>query len=82
MNSQIAKTSIAIVEVYDFFMAGKMDVLRLLRPGESNGGEESNGKLPHNAKNNQDPTPGSPDAWTKQGTHFTHFYYIAVAAPF
>ncbi|GFN95468.1 hypothetical protein PoB_002197400 [Plakobranchus ocellatus] len=27
--------------------------------GESKGGEESNGKLPY-AKNNQDPTPGSP----------------------
>ncbi|GFO18642.1 hypothetical protein PoB_004514700 [Plakobranchus ocellatus] len=36
--------------------------LGLLRPGESKGGEESNGKLlqmPYD-KNNQDPTSGSP----------------------
>ncbi|GFN97520.1 hypothetical protein PoB_002402600 [Plakobranchus ocellatus] len=36
--------------------------LGLLRPGESKGGEESNGKLPQMpyAKNNQDPTSSSP----------------------
>ncbi|GFO11686.1 hypothetical protein PoB_003819100 [Plakobranchus ocellatus] len=46
--------------------------LGLLRPGESKGGEESNGKLPHNAVCQEQPEPYSwlPDAWTKRGTHF------------
>ncbi|GFN99559.1 hypothetical protein PoB_002606500 [Plakobranchus ocellatus] len=40
--------------------------------GESKGGEESNGKLPHKkpyAKNNPDYS-WFPNAWTKHGTHF------------
>ncbi|GFN95281.1 hypothetical protein PoB_002178700 [Plakobranchus ocellatus] len=47
--------------------------LGLLRPGERKGGEESNGKLPHNTVCQEQSGPYSwvPDAWTKRGTHFT-----------
>ncbi|GFN76966.1 hypothetical protein PoB_000347200 [Plakobranchus ocellatus] len=49
--------------------------LGLLRSGESKGGEENNGKLPHNAVCQEQSEPYSwfPDAWTKRGTHFTLF---------
>ncbi|GFO39440.1 hypothetical protein PoB_006594500 [Plakobranchus ocellatus] len=42
-------------------------------PDESKGGEESNGKLSHNAACQEQSGPYSwfPDAWTKRGTHVT-----------
>ncbi|GFO49390.1 hypothetical protein PoB_007589500 [Plakobranchus ocellatus] len=40
--------------------------LDLLRPGESKGGEESNGKLPHNGvcQGQSGPSSRFPNAWT------------------
>ncbi|GFN97326.1 hypothetical protein PoB_002383200 [Plakobranchus ocellatus] len=48
-------------------------VARSLGPGESKGGEESNGKLPHKAvcQEQSGPYPWFPNAWTKRGTPFT-----------
>ncbi|GFO39001.1 hypothetical protein PoB_006550600 [Plakobranchus ocellatus] len=45
----------------------------LKRSGESEGGEESNGKLPHNAVCQEQSGRYSwfPDAWIKHGTHVT-----------
>ncbi|GFO26688.1 hypothetical protein PoB_005319300 [Plakobranchus ocellatus] len=45
----------------------------LLTPGESKGGEESNGKLPHDAvcQEQSEPYFRFPDAWTKHGAHFS-----------
>ncbi|GFO27468.1 hypothetical protein PoB_005397300 [Plakobranchus ocellatus] len=44
-----------------------------LKTRRSTGGEESNGKLTHNAVCQVQSGPYSwlPDAWTKRGTHFT-----------
>ncbi|GFN90518.1 hypothetical protein PoB_001702400 [Plakobranchus ocellatus] len=51
-------------------------LLGLLRPGESKGGEESNGKLSHNACMPRTIRTYSwfPDAWTKRETQSTNFY--------
>ncbi|GFO31842.1 mannose-binding protein c, partial [Plakobranchus ocellatus] len=52
--------------------------LGLLRPGESKGGEESNGKVPQMlyAKNNQDSTPGSPMLGLSVGPTLLLFFFI------
>ncbi|GFO45427.1 hypothetical protein PoB_007193200 [Plakobranchus ocellatus] len=52
------------------------------RSGESKGGEESNGKLPHNAVCQEQSGPYSwfPDAWIKHGTHF--FFHRAKVCVF
>ncbi|GFO50693.1 hypothetical protein PoB_007719800 [Plakobranchus ocellatus] len=47
----------------------RLSLLLCVHPG----GEESNGKLPHNAVCQEQPGPYSwfPDVWTKRGTLFT-----------
>ncbi|GFN84355.1 hypothetical protein PoB_001086100 [Plakobranchus ocellatus] len=53
--------------------------LGLLRHGESKGGEESKGKLPHNAVcQEQDPIPGSPMLGLSVGLYFLLTYIEAI----